>query len=199
MKEALAERGIELGPVLRREGARILRPAGPSQIFLGGGGAFLVGEAAGWISQSSAEGISYAIRSALALGTALEETAGDAVLGRLSVGLDEATRRNRPQNREFPLHVPSRDAQSHPAHRHRQHPMRGGLRPSKPGAFVGRGAEGGVNQLRPPVCRCLLPLLLRGEGRAKSGSIYRAFRFSIFVMHFFAVREPERNCPEPLE
>lgn len=82
MKEALTERGIELGPVLRREGARILRPAGPFQIFLGGGGAFLVGEAAGWISPSSAEGISYAIRSGLALGKAMEEASGDAVPGR---------------------------------------------------------------------------------------------------------------------
>lgn len=56
---------------LSREGALILRPGLRSPPFLGGGGVALIGEAAGLISSSSAEGISYAFDSAIALADAL--------------------------------------------------------------------------------------------------------------------------------
>jgi flavin-dependent dehydrogenase len=43
-----------------------------SRIYNGKNNIALIGEAAGWISPSSAEGISYAFRSAVALAEALE-------------------------------------------------------------------------------------------------------------------------------
>jgi flavin-dependent dehydrogenase len=66
--------GFAFGPEIRRDAAMILRPALPTHIVLGSphGGVALIGEAAGLISPSSAEGISYALRSARALGRALE-------------------------------------------------------------------------------------------------------------------------------
>lgn len=51
------------GPVLT-EACQVLRPQGPHSFMTGSGGAFLIGEAAGFISPSSLEGISYAIDSA---------------------------------------------------------------------------------------------------------------------------------------
>ncbi len=67
----LAGKGYELGKPLKRAGALILRPDRLSQILIGDGRVALIGEAAGWISPSSAEGISYAFRSAAALARAL--------------------------------------------------------------------------------------------------------------------------------
>jgi len=58
---------------VRRHGTHLLRPAGLGQICLGSRDVVLIGEAAGWISPSSAEGLSYAFRSALALARALEK------------------------------------------------------------------------------------------------------------------------------
>ena len=49
----------------------MLRPCRPASFCLGGGGAYLVGEAAGLISPSSLEGISSAILSATALAESL--------------------------------------------------------------------------------------------------------------------------------
>jgi flavin-dependent dehydrogenase len=49
----------------------ILRPVKQNQLFTGKKGIALLGEAAGWISPSSAEGLSYAFRSALMLADAL--------------------------------------------------------------------------------------------------------------------------------
>jgi len=54
----------ELGKPLKREACMVLRPAGPKDFIFGDDGAFLVGEAAGLISPSSLEGISYAFNSA---------------------------------------------------------------------------------------------------------------------------------------
>jgi len=50
----------------------VSRPSRPSHLFAGTGRVLLVGEAAGFISPSSAEGISYALRSAAHLAAALE-------------------------------------------------------------------------------------------------------------------------------
>ena len=60
MKRGLTRHGLQLGKTLAREGAVINRPVRLSQIYTGAGGVALLGEAAGWISPSSAEGFSYA-------------------------------------------------------------------------------------------------------------------------------------------
>jgi len=73
MKEGLTRRGLRLGKTIARKGAVINRPVSISQINTGGGGAALLGEAAGWISPSSAEGLSYAFESALHLAEALNQ------------------------------------------------------------------------------------------------------------------------------
>ncbi len=71
LKEKLRRYGFEFGRTLRREGAYIVRPTRLADVVTGAHGIALVGEAAGWISPSSAEGFSYAFRSALALAQAL--------------------------------------------------------------------------------------------------------------------------------
>lgn len=70
--EAARREGFGLGGELRRESALLLRPSRPRHVQLARGRVALVGEAAGLISPSSAEGISYALRSADALSRACE-------------------------------------------------------------------------------------------------------------------------------
>lgn len=70
-KDKLRQYGFDWGPRIARKGTTLLRPVKASQICLGKGAIALIGEAAGWISPSSAEGISYAFRSATALAEAL--------------------------------------------------------------------------------------------------------------------------------
>jgi len=77
LKVRLAEFGFRFDRRLRRHGGLLLRPTRVGQICTGGAGIALIGEAAGWISPSSAEGISYAFRSALALADAIEARPGD--------------------------------------------------------------------------------------------------------------------------
>jgi flavin-dependent dehydrogenase len=74
LKSRLRDYGIEFGTTCHREGAFILRPVKGRQIATGSNGVVLVGEAAGWISPSSAEGFSYAFRSALILAEVLRTT-----------------------------------------------------------------------------------------------------------------------------
>jgi flavin-dependent dehydrogenase len=81
MLSKLRDKGYALGKPLRKHGAFILRPGRLSEITTGNERVALVGEAAGWISPSSAEGISYAFRSAAALAGALREDAADTVRG----------------------------------------------------------------------------------------------------------------------
>lgn len=71
--------GIIRGGESRREGAMIRRPLHTEDFCLGSGNAFLIGEAAGWISPSSAEGISYAMRSALNLATAFKANSPESI------------------------------------------------------------------------------------------------------------------------
>jgi flavin-dependent dehydrogenase len=71
LKRKLGEFGLQLGRPVRRETGLLLRPTGPGQVCIGGNGIGLIGEAAGWISPSSAEGLSYAFRSAIAMADAL--------------------------------------------------------------------------------------------------------------------------------
>lgn len=76
LKDKLRRLGFEFGRTLRREGAFIVRPRRRADLCTGDQGIALVGEAAGWISPSSAEGFSYAFRSALLLDEALSTTPG---------------------------------------------------------------------------------------------------------------------------
>jgi geranylgeranyl reductase len=71
LKSKLKHRGLEFGKTVWREGAFILRPVKTRQVSTGKKGIALLGEAAGWISPSSAEGLSYAFKSALLLAEAL--------------------------------------------------------------------------------------------------------------------------------
>lgn len=71
LKEKLISRGFEFGPCVKRNGAYLLRPERLNQICVGKGNVALIGEAAGWISPSSAEGLSYSFRSAYALANAI--------------------------------------------------------------------------------------------------------------------------------
>jgi geranylgeranyl diphosphate/geranylgeranyl-bacteriochlorophyllide a reductase len=72
LREKLTSFGFRLGPTLRREAAFLRRPRRMRQLSPGGRGIALLGEAGGWISPSSAEGLSYAMRTALALAEALQ-------------------------------------------------------------------------------------------------------------------------------
>jgi geranylgeranyl reductase len=74
LKSKLKRHGFEFGKTVWREGAFILRPVKTKQVSIGKKGIALLGEAAGWISPSSAEGLSYAFKSALLLADALRET-----------------------------------------------------------------------------------------------------------------------------
>ncbi len=63
-KKRLTEYGFKFGTPLKTEACIVLRPKSPFDICTGRDGAFLVGEAAGLISPSSLEGISFAVNSA---------------------------------------------------------------------------------------------------------------------------------------
>ena len=75
MKKRMRDHGIELGEPSGTEACLVLRPKSAGQIFRGKNNAFLIGEAAGFISPSSFEGISKAMYSAEALAEAFESGA----------------------------------------------------------------------------------------------------------------------------
>jgi flavin-dependent dehydrogenase len=70
-KEAMAAWGMNLSRPLSTESCMVLRPRGLSDLKCGHGGAFLIGEAGGFISPSSLEGISWAIETARLLAESL--------------------------------------------------------------------------------------------------------------------------------
>ncbi|MHC4545791.1 MAG: FAD-binding protein [Planctomycetota bacterium] len=74
LKNKLRDYGFTFGKTIRRQAAYILRPVKTQQISTGSKGVALIGEAAGWISPSSAEGLSYAFKSALILADVLYKT-----------------------------------------------------------------------------------------------------------------------------
>jgi flavin-dependent dehydrogenase len=74
LKEKLKDYGFRLGKPIKREGSLIMRPVRLGQLSTGTKGIALIGEAGGWISPSSAEGISYAFRSALILAGVLNRS-----------------------------------------------------------------------------------------------------------------------------
>ncbi len=91
-KRKLEALGIVSGHVLsspiKREACLVSRPTLWGGITAGGNGAFLIGEAAGLISPSSFEGISYALLSAEALAAAMNECEnGAAILRRYKKGI----------------------------------------------------------------------------------------------------------------
>ena len=74
LKTKLKKHGMHFGKTVFREGTLILRPMRQNQLSTGRKRIALLGEAAGWISPSSAEGLSYAFKSALILAEALQST-----------------------------------------------------------------------------------------------------------------------------
>jgi geranylgeranyl reductase len=72
LKGKLTQMGFRFENKVRTEGAHIYRPRKVSQFFAGRDAIALIGEAAGAISPSSAEGISYALKSSLYLAESLQ-------------------------------------------------------------------------------------------------------------------------------
>lgn len=79
LRTKLHDCGIEYGRVIRREGASVYRPTRLRHMLPGHQNIAFIGEAGGFISPSSAEGFSYAFRSAVLLATALKPGLSDAV------------------------------------------------------------------------------------------------------------------------
>lgn len=73
LKTKLTQLGFNFDNKIKTESAYIYRPKKLSQFYIGRDGIALIGEAAGAISPSSAEGISYALKSSLYLAQSLEE------------------------------------------------------------------------------------------------------------------------------
>jgi flavin-dependent dehydrogenase len=73
LKSKLTKLGFHFENKIKTEGAYIYRSKKPSQLYAGKDGIALIGEASGAISPSSAEGISYALKSSLYLAQSLEE------------------------------------------------------------------------------------------------------------------------------
>lgn len=72
-KQRLARFGFDFGTPEKTEACLVLRPTGPRSFCCGKENAYLIGEAAGFISPSSLEGISSAILSASALYESLND------------------------------------------------------------------------------------------------------------------------------
>lgn len=71
LKSKLRERGLSLSRPVKKRSAFLLRPRGPGSIILGRRGLALAGEAAGLVSPSSGEGLSFALESAVLLASAI--------------------------------------------------------------------------------------------------------------------------------
>jgi len=76
MKFDLEEQGFDLSHPVKRRGAVIMRPRAFGSVHTGRSRIFLIGEAAGLISPSSSEGISFALRSGEALAKAMKGAGG---------------------------------------------------------------------------------------------------------------------------
>lgn len=72
LRDKLSRYEFKFGKRVKREGALILRPQKSVQTLTAAKGIALIGEGAGWISPSSAEGLSYAFKSAHLLAKSLE-------------------------------------------------------------------------------------------------------------------------------
>ncbi len=74
LKSRLRDYGFHFGRTIHRKAAFILRPIKTLQLPTGRGAVILLGEASGWISPSSAEGLSYAFRTALIFAKVLRKS-----------------------------------------------------------------------------------------------------------------------------
>ncbi len=74
LQAKLEQRGFAFGEEVKTQACLVLRPLGFWQCCTGDRTAFLIGEAAGFISPSSLEGISYALESARLLAEALRKS-----------------------------------------------------------------------------------------------------------------------------
>ena len=77
-KQRLSDYGFKFGEILKTEACVVLRPKSPFDICTGKDNAFLIGEAAGLISPSSLEGISFAVNSARILAEVLNRNSSSA-------------------------------------------------------------------------------------------------------------------------
>lgn len=77
LKRKLKNYGFNLDNPIKTEACLVLRPFGPRNHCYGGDGAFFIGEAAGFISPSSLEGISYAVDSAYVLSECFNSTSSN--------------------------------------------------------------------------------------------------------------------------
>ncbi|MCL2077335.1 MAG: FAD-binding protein [Oscillospiraceae bacterium] len=78
LKQRLAPFGFDFSNPIKTEACLVLRAASPFQFCMARDNAFLIGEAAGLISPSSLEGISYAIESGYILGKIFGKALGNA-------------------------------------------------------------------------------------------------------------------------
>jgi flavin-dependent dehydrogenase len=121
LKSKLTQLGFNFDHKIKTEGAYIFRPKKVSQFYPGKDGIALVGEAAGGISPSSAEGISYALKSSLYLAQSLE------------LGLDGFLERYKQKSKDIQLNILAKNLKS-PAMYHpflRQLAMKSGLQSIK--------------------------------------------------------------------
>ncbi len=77
LKTKLQSINFHIGKTIRKQSAFILRPLYLNQIHCSQNGVALIGEAAGFISPSSAEGLSFAFKSALVLAEVLAKRTED--------------------------------------------------------------------------------------------------------------------------
>jgi flavin-dependent dehydrogenase len=77
LRQKLELRGYRFGALLKREGCLVSRPAGPGEFCTGSGQILLLGDAAGFVSPSSLQGISYALDSGAILADLIGQEAGD--------------------------------------------------------------------------------------------------------------------------
>ena len=80
LKSKLKQQGFRLGEPVKTEACLVSMPRGLRDFCVAGGRAFLIGEAAGLISPTSLEGISYALDSACRLAGILNAGRGNAAL-----------------------------------------------------------------------------------------------------------------------
>lgn len=93
----------QLGSTVRREAATALSVREPSDVSPGSGRVLLAGEAGGFMSPTSGEGISYALRTGLLAGRAIAEAHPDDVLSAYSKATDAIAADIRRRLRWLPL------------------------------------------------------------------------------------------------
>ena len=73
LKKKLHDYGFRFETPVKKHAALLLRPVKMNQLYSGKGNIAFIGEAGGWISPSSAEGLSYAFRSAELMADVLKQ------------------------------------------------------------------------------------------------------------------------------